>query len=287
MAGETSEAPQLTAGSMVTPVEDFTEIIRMYSEEYQHYNGEPVKCIHMHNSFAKYVSNVVKKYDSSVTAISLENEPLLRRICRVDTLDPRNMKLKWAILKQNILAVDGKPIRPRVMDPEFYVNQYEPRSVNYDNVDKEEALARRRLQESWKHFDRTSKRPNTSDIPSTSRSSENSVKKWDFQEIKKEQEKQESEDENQKPEEITIQESKNNEDNEPRSKKLKLDPESDVCILCRENDRTHAFLHGSLESDDASAHLVACEQCAFKWQWATKGCPFCRKPCVNILRIMK
>jgi hypothetical protein len=130
-----------------------------------------------------------------------------------------------------------------VMDPEFYVNQYEPRSVNYDNVDKEEALARRRLQESWKHFDRTSKRPNTSDIPSTSRSSENSVKKWDFQEIKKEQEKQESEDENQKPEEITIQESKNNEDNEPRSKKLKLDPESDVCILCRENDRTHAFLH--------------------------------------------
>jgi hypothetical protein len=43
----------------------------------------------------------------------LENEPLLRRICRVDTLDPRNMKLKWAILKQNILAVDGKPIRPR------------------------------------------------------------------------------------------------------------------------------------------------------------------------------
>ena len=53
------------AGSMVTPVKDFTEIIRMYSEEYQHYNGEPVKCIHMHNSFAKYVSNVVKKFDSS------------------------------------------------------------------------------------------------------------------------------------------------------------------------------------------------------------------------------
>ena len=53
------------AGSMVTPVDDFTEIIRLYSEEYQHYNGGPVKCIHMHNSFAKYVSNVVKKFDSS------------------------------------------------------------------------------------------------------------------------------------------------------------------------------------------------------------------------------
>ncbi len=53
------------AGSMVTPVEDFREIIRMYSEEYQHYNGGPVKCIHMHNSFAKYVSNIVKKFDSS------------------------------------------------------------------------------------------------------------------------------------------------------------------------------------------------------------------------------
>jgi len=194
------------------------------------------------------------------------------------------MKLKWAILKQNILAVDGKPIRPRVMDPQFYVNQYEPRSVNYDTVDKEEALARRRLQESWKHFDRTSKRPNSSDIPSSSQNSENKVKKWDFQEIKKEQEKQDSEEENEKPE-LTVQENKG--DNEPSSKKLKLHPESDVCILCRENDRTHAFLHGSLESDDASAHLVACEQCALKWQWATKGCPFCRKPCVNILRIMK
>ena len=106
-----------------------------------------------------------------------------------------------------------------VMDPEFYVNQYEPRSVNYDNVDKEEALARRRLQESWKHFDRTSKRPNASDIASTSRSSENNVKKWDFEEIKKEQEKQESEDENQKPEVITIQESKNNEENEPEERR--------------------------------------------------------------------
>ena len=172
------------------------------------------------------------------------------------------------------------------MDPQFYVNQYEPRSVNYDKVDKEEALARRRLQESWKHFDRTSKRPNPSDIPSTSQSSENKLKKWDFHEIKKEQEKQESEEENQKPSSI-IQESKNHEELEPQSKKIKLDGESELCILCREHDRTHAFLHGSLESDDASAHLVACKQCALKWQWATKGCPFCRKPCVNILRILK
>ena len=64
------------AASMVTPVEEFTEIIRMYSDEYRNYNGGPVKCIHMHNSFAKYVSNVVKKFDSTgnLTKISPNND---------------------------------------------------------------------------------------------------------------------------------------------------------------------------------------------------------------------
>ena len=178
----------------------------------------------------------------------------------------------------------------RVMDPQFYVNQYEPRSVNYDKVDAEESLARRRLQESWKHFDRSTKRPNSSDVPSTSGPSPK-MNKWDFDGIKKAQEQQEKEDqeaaENQKPEALNFEQSENKEENEPSSKRQKIDPENELCILCRENDRSHAFLHGSLESDDASAHLVACEQCALKWQWATKGCPYCRKPCVNILRILK
>lgn len=53
-----------------------------------------------------------------------------------------------------------------------------------------------------------------------------------------------------------------------------------------ENRRTHAFLHVGLSGNDVTAHFVACQTCANSCYWAEKGCPCCRTPVVNVIRIV-
>ena len=54
-----------------------------------------------------------------------------------------------------------------------------------------------------------------------------------------------------------------------------------------EKRKTHAFLHFGLSSNDMTSHFVACEDCAKTCRWADQGCPMCRQPCINIVRILK
>ena len=63
--------------------------------------------------------------------------------------------------------------------------------------------------------------------------------------------------------------------------------EDERCIICLEARRTHAFLHFGLANQDLSSHFVACESCANTCRWADQGCPCCRRPVVNVIRILK
>lgn len=63
--------------------------------------------------------------------------------------------------------------------------------------------------------------------------------------------------------------------------------EGDLCVICMEKARTHAFLHYGLADQDVTSHFVACQDCANSCRWADQGCPCCRKPCINVIRVLK
>ena len=83
------------------------------------------------------------------------------------------------------------------------------------------------------------------------------------------------------PERWTYSESKKSENAAPGSL-VKLE---DKCVICRENPITHGFLHHGLAHEETSAHFISCGKCANQWMWATKGCPKCRKPVVNVIKL--
>jgi hypothetical protein len=83
---------------------------------------------------------------------------------------------------------------------------------------------------------------------------------------------------------------------EPSAKRIKIEeepttteeiPTSKLCVICFEKERTHAFLHFGLSKQDVTSHFVACESCANSCRWADNGCPVCRSPCINVIKIIQ
>lgn len=136
--------------------------------------------------------------------------------------------------------------------------QYEPAPININRQRNNENVRRKRLRDVFLKFDQTIKGQ-----PEAENGSENKTGHWIYPERTDQNESTE----------------------ETETKKPRLE-EDQTCVICMENRRTHAFLHLGLSGNDVTAHFVACQTCANSCYWAEKGCPCCRTPVVNVIRIV-
>ena len=145
--------------------------------------------------------------------------------------------------------------------------EYEPRPLNHNSENQREKQSRKRLYSFYSNFDEEFKKlfhgteMKFPEEPSHS----SATNRWEFN-----------------PTEET---------SEPPAKRKKLDePElstEERCVICLEKPRTHAFLHFGMSNQEVTSHFVACKDCANNCKWANKGCPSCRLPVMNIIKIIK
>ena len=158
---------------------------------------------------------------------------------------------------------------PTPVTPAQPPREYQPAAINHLRNERREATKRKNLATFFTSFDQNIKKlynEKNFDWPAdTPTASAELAERWKFEDA-------------------------------PPAKKQKTDPDppkaedldvDDTCVICMERPRTHAFLHYGLAKQDVSSHFIACQECANTCRWADQGCPCCRAPVINIIRVLK
>jgi len=237
----------------------------------------------------------------------------LRKIWECDHFFPKDLKMKWKVIVRNMTAINGLNYRRNAQSrlnavqpgttsqssttslpstasqstPEEAPREYQPAAINHVRNEKRESSMRRNLFMFFSNVDKEIKK-------------QYDEKKFDWPAVPTEiAPRWKYEDPVNKPRESSgAQKRPSDEIENPTAKKMKTsdspgtstDEElsvDDACVICMEKPRTHAFLHYGLSSQDVSSHFVACEECANSCRWADQGCPCCRAPVINIIRVLK
>jgi len=288
----------IQAESLIKINSDFGQIVRESNIK----NGQFVNFDHRttqitlldaHNAIINYLRDVLP----TKVPGCLNTDTGLYRLC--DTLqrmfknthfNPKNAALKWRLIMENVTHHSGVPFvgsrtpnapsnsripqalpvptaSPAIQTAQPTqtaqpaASEYEPAPVNIDRQRNIENLRRKRLRTEFQKFDQAVTKPGTA--PENPQETDIDNCQWNYPAV-----------------------SPNTDPSESDSKKARLEPDQ-TCVICMENRRTHAFLHTGLSQTDVTAHFVACQSCANSCYWAEKGCPCCRTPVINIIRIIK
>lgn len=311
--GQTRQRRQnpLRAESNVKVTEQFAELIRASAlkDEYKTFNHtrDIITVLDAHNSYTNYVKHIlpttVPDYiiegtgsfvDSQVTE-KYKCGPILTKLWQCDYFFPKDLKAKWRIIVRNLTQIDGTNyIRnrrnptalPRTQATSDSTSgqqtetprEYQPAAINHLRNERREDTMRRSLGTFFTQFDKNIKRlfdEKKFDFPAENPDeSAPLAKRWKF------------EDPVNKPEEETPPAKKQKIEKAATSKEEELSID-DACVICMEKPRTHAFLHYGLSGQDVSSHFVACQECAHSCRWADQGCPCCRAPVINVIRVLK
>lgn len=262
---------EMNAQSVVKVSSDFVTIVKdaKYREEFVEFTEDStIKVVDLHNSIIRYVRRIMP---NRVTAESIETTgegllqccPLMARLYQNSHFDPESTTKKWGMIARNIKEINGIPLS---------IPNYRP--IVAISANRQTAQ-------------RTFIRP----VAETAEEQEDRVRKRLHEEFSKNDE--------------------NLEQNDPRLKRQKVDsseknrwnysaaptdttnpninkseqPEAELCNICMNDVITHGFLHYGLSGQDPSMHFIACKTCANTWMWATKGCPKCRQPVINVVRV--
>lgn len=264
---------RLQAESIIRVNSDFGQIVResnIQNGAFSNFDPQTtdITLLNAHNALTNYIRDILPKKVPG----SLNTEtgcyrlcPTLRQMFRRDVFDPRDIQLKWRLIIANSSQLPGAAPRPTATPTPTVRSgttaeplQYEPAPINIDRQRNNENVRRKRLRDVFTKFDKTIKSESGEE---TKR--EEKAGHWTY------------------PEPNSQHESTSESD----PKKPRLD-EDQTCVICMENRRTHAFLHVGLSTNDVTAHFVACQTCANSCYWAEKGCPCCRTPVVNVIRIV-
>lgn len=266
--------------------------------EHKDFNHETmtISMLDMHNSYLHYLKQLYPGTTPPGTILEIRDETL-KAVWQTDRFDPSDKKWKWRIFVKSLIEIDGQPYRSaqrpvgatrrspiigqNIQEQSPALNarhdpaqnnparEYEPAPLNGQRLQQREQILRQRLKDLYtevdNHIGSKILNQNKSDRPQTP-DALSSRKRNTF--------------------------SFDGSENPTENKRIKLEedeeiPESDRCIICMEKRKTHAFLHFGLSSNDMTSHFVACEDCAKTCRWADQGCPMCRQPCINIVRILK
>jgi hypothetical protein len=278
--GQRARRPAIQAESLIRINSDFGQIVReskIKNGQFTNFDPETtqITLLDAHNALINYLKHVLpKKIPGCLNTQTGVYRlcPTLKKMFKVDFFNPTIAQVKWRMIMENVIHPLGQSARSTSTTPTTTPTtnvdspdttpatplQYEPAPVNIARQKNNENLRRKRLRTAFQGLDEAVGKSETENTNS------GNTGHWHY------------------PEENTTSETSC----EPENKKVQLDPEQ-TCVICMENRRTHAFLHAGLSSADVTAHFVACQKCANSCYWAEKGCPCCRTPVINIIRIIK
>lgn len=270
----------MNAQSVVKVTAPFVTIIReaQIREEFADFTEDAhIKIVDVHNSIIRYIRRVMpsRVADSSTTAGPSGHAnvarccPLMAQLYLAPEYVFDDTPKKWGMIARNITEINGISLslheRPvRVVG----ARQRETPSGQEDG-------ARKRLFAEFSRFDAELEKINPNMKRPKMESGESN--RWTYNSDRV----SDTDDHASTSNDATSSDAKKSTRNE------KFTQASDICIICMDEKITHGFLHCGLSSPDSSLHLIACKSCADKWMWATKGCPKCRQPVVNVVRVTR
>jgi len=282
--------------------------------EHEDFNYETmtIQMLELHNAYLHYIRTLYPQFSPPGTILTIEDERL-KAVWMTNQFDPSDKKAKWRIFVKNLLEIDGVPYRGNINrlqqnraqlaaalpisrsqisfgTPSARIaanvasnnssnnsREFEPAPLNGPLLHQREQYLRTRFKEMYKEIDNHIKthflHRNHSDRPHDPESTAHAST-------------------SRKRDTFTLEEPESSSPTPAKKAKVEeSDPEelsiSDRCIICMEKRRTHAFLHFGLANSDMTSHFVACEDCAKSCRWADQGCPMCRQPCINVVRVLK
>jgi len=256
---------EMNAQSVVKVSTDFVKIIRdaKYREEFSEFSDEStIKVVDLHNSIIRYVRRIMP---SRVTAEPAEPSgeglilccPLMARLYYNTHFDPESTTKKWGMIARNIREINGIPLLlPRTRPVVAIGNTSSPPRIAETAEEKEDRV-RKRIHNEFSKNDQQLEQ--TDPRLKRQRIEDSEQNRWNYSTVTAE----------------------NNVKNESEP----IEEETELCNICMADVITHGFLHYGLSGQDPSMHLIACKSCANKWMWATKGCPKCRQPVINVVRV--
>jgi len=255
--------------------------------------------LQMHNAYLRFTRDRTKNDQGMVECCDI-----LRAVWRRDSFNPDDTKEKWRMMIRNLTEINGQPytsmaqratqnqqnarqtdvapggVAPLPSAPTSQeTGELEPAPINRHRDQQRENALRRNLQRVYTLLDQQLRSLFAGETgleiaPEEVKSGKRN--RWAFGE------------EDEEP--VPAKRAKTDESRDeagPSTNHSEELSEDERCIICLEARRTHAFLHFGLANQDLSSHFVACESCANTCRWADQGCPCCRRPVVNVIRILK
>lgn len=296
----------MRAESIVKVTDDFAMLIREASlkEAYKTFSAESdsITILDAHNSVITYMRDVLPQKDPTcLTDGKYRCCEMMKRLYLEDYYDPTNLKAKWRMIVRNLREIDGLAYAPRqTLQPQhgtddprpnlaLRVREFEPAPQNPARDAEREGAIRQSLYNSFNALDSRIKNyyPSNHFAWPTEKPSEHDRWNYTLNSHKRTNSTQQSDnvesDSNPNPIKRTkVDDTASVSGEEPPSL-----PADETCVICLENRRTHAFLHSGLSAQDVTSHFVSCSDCANTCRWADTGCPICRLPCINVIRILK
>lgn len=274
----------IRAESRVRVNDDFGEIIRQANmEKYENFNFEnDIPLLDAHNGLINYLKNIlptkIPNCHNQETGI-YQLCPVLRNMFGVETFDPKDARLKWQLIMRNVTVVNSptssppraSPISSPPALPVPPSGQFEPAPINENRQLRIENELRAQLRKRFEALDIDTKKRTRHDAASVQEVASTEPTRTGHWEYPRADEAAD----------------------EPAQKRARKDvkvdenlSDAELCIICMEKRRTHAFLHAGLAGHDVTAHFVTCESCTNSCYWAQNGCPCCRTPVVNVIRVL-
>lgn len=278
----------MNAQSVVKVSPELSALIREsnYKEEYITFTQEStIKVVDLHNAIVRYVNTIMPG-----RAIENPQEEVgdgcsvccdrMRALYKHDVYDPRNHPKKWGMVARNIREINGQElIYPRGGSRNLTIRaQYSATAVGSAATptntrvtpEKREDLARKRLHNNFVKYDESL--VNIDTRLKRIKENDHEPNRWAYGEPEEQQTVSD------------VDKDAPGTSKEPEEEEI---PTGELCAICMTSKITHGFLHYGLSGTDPSIHFISCKECTKKWMWATKGCPKCRQPVVNIVRITR
>ena len=275
----------MNANSIVKVTADFCEIVRLAGirDDLTRFDETcEIRIVDLHNSIIRYIRRVMPgRIETSAVVLpaALPDTtppparccPLIERLYRAEYFDFDNRPMKWGMIARNIVEINGMSLTQR--ENPIQVTGARPKV----SPEKQEDRARKLLFQQFMRSDMELERQNPKmAIKRQSELDEQTPpKKWCYN--AEAQTEHTSETKDARPTGST---SVNH-----KTTAAQAEDDGDRCMICMDAKITHGFLHFGLANQNATLHYIACERCADTWMWATKGCPKCRQPVVNIVRV--
>jgi len=275
----------LRAESRVKLKEPLLRLIRSISvlPAHANANGETeFSVLEVHNSYHQYIERYLEELPQNVRQRRIiPCDAILRDLYEAGTFNRCSLQIKWKMLALQFTTIDGVRAESgarvqlaevrRVEDDEFDEEDLVPDTKSKNQENRHRAYIHSHLLEfensitQFKKYSRAQIKQILNRRGSIKAISPEAEGRWTY---------------------IPPAERDMKSESEPESKKQKIELSPDeVCVICLEKKKTHAFLHANI-TKDGSAHLGACEDCANTVRWAEIGCPLCRSEVIATIKIL-